>query len=255
MSRVSPSTAPRIFDALDRERAVRRDGEGAVVEQVVQLNRDAAAVRLAHAEPDRSERRRQKRRVHRLGHGRRELAAIDEVLERPEARDVGLGFLDGAVGVLQRLPHGGGLAVHGDAVRPSPCISSCIRMCVKNASNDDVRPIGRRERDLRDRHQHAIELRLLHVLQHDPLGALLADDALVVRQVVGGRLHAAIAVAGGEDDVDDADRRQARRASGCGATGRSAGGPRSPAARRRSAASFADSASSRTVMNASNAAL
>ena len=34
------------------------------------------------------------------------------------------------------------------------------------------------------------------------------DDALVVGQVVGGGLHAAVAVAGGEDLVDDADRRE-----------------------------------------------
>ena len=37
--------------------------------------------------------------------GGRQHALVDQVLQRPQARDVGLGFLDGAVGLLQLLPH------------------------------------------------------------------------------------------------------------------------------------------------------
>ena len=65
-----------------------------------------------------------------------------------------------------------------------------------------------RQRDLGDREQDHLELRVLHVLQHHALGALLAHDALVVGQVVGGRLHTAVAIARREHDVDDANWRQ-----------------------------------------------
>ena len=81
-------------------------------------------------------------------------------------------------------------------------------MWVKKASNDSVALIGRRQHDLRDRQQRLGELRVLHVLQHHALGALFADDALVVRQVERRGLDAAVAVAGGVDLVDDGDRRQ-----------------------------------------------
>ncbi len=65
-----------------------------------------------------------------------------------------------------------------------------------------------REHDLRNRHQRLRELRVLHVLEHHALGALLARHALVVRQVEGGRLNAAVAVAGGEDLVHHHERRE-----------------------------------------------
>ena len=42
-----------------------------------------------------------------FGDRRIELLVIGELLQRPQARDVGLGFLDRAVGLLQLLPHGG----------------------------------------------------------------------------------------------------------------------------------------------------
>ena len=121
---------------------------------------------------------------------------------------------------------------------PRPCISSCIRMCVKKASKDTFARSAGASATFEIGTQDDVELRLLHVLQHHPLAALLADDPLVVGQVEGGGLHAAVAVAGREHEVDDPDRRQRRRASGCGTPDRWAGGPRSPAARRRSAASF-----------------
>ena len=64
------------------------------------------------------------------------------------------------------------------------------------------------ENRLRDRDERLCELGILHVLQHHALGALLADYALVVREIEGRRLHAPIGVAGGEDLVDDDDRRE-----------------------------------------------
>ena len=63
------------------------------------------AVRLVDAEADRSERRGEERRVHRPLERLVEHALVDQVLERPQAGDVGLGFLERAVGLLQLLPH------------------------------------------------------------------------------------------------------------------------------------------------------
>src|SRR6185295_9786907 len=73
----------------------------------------------------------------------------------------------------------------------------------------DVLLVRRRQDDLRDRHERLRELRVLDVLQHHALGALLLRDALVVRQVEGGGLDAAVRVAGGEHLVDDNDGREA----------------------------------------------
>ena len=78
---------------------------------------------------------------------------------------------------------------------------------MKNASNDDVLPIVSGQGHHADRLKHHLELRLLVVLQHHPLRALLGDHALVVGQVEGRRLHAAIGVARREHRVDDPDRR------------------------------------------------
>ena len=78
---------------------------------------------------------------------------------------------------------------------------------MKNASKATLLLVGRRQDDPRDRHQHLVELGLLVVLQHHPLAALLPDHALVVGQVVGRGLHAAIGVAGREHGVDHRDRR------------------------------------------------
>ena len=56
--------------------------------------------------------------------------------------------------------------------------------------------------------QHLVELGLLVVLQHHAFAALGGDDALVVGQVEGRRLHAAVAVARREHGVHDGNRRQ-----------------------------------------------
>ena len=87
--------------------------------------------------------------------------------------------------------------------------------------------------------------RLLPFSLHDPL---------VVGQVVGGGLHAAVAVAGGEDDVDHADggQRAELRIAVAGVDGQRV---LQPLQLRREAGQLCVSASSRTVMNASKAAL
>ena len=80
---------------------------------------------------------------------------------------------------------------------------------MKKASNATLPWSVGGEHDLRDRHEDLGELGVLHVLQHHALGALLLQHALVVRQVEGRGLHAAVGVARGEHDVDDGQRRKA----------------------------------------------
>ena len=126
---------------------------------------------------------------------------------------------------------------------------------MKNASNDTSFCCAAGSATFAIGSRTIVELRVLHVLQHHALGALLADDALVVGQVEGGGLHAAVAVAGREDDVDDADRRQRAELAGCGTSGSIGRAFSSSCSCAENACSFFDSASSRTVMNASNAAL
>ena len=82
-----------------------------------------------------------------------------------------------------------------------------------------------------------------------------AIDALVVGQVEGRGLHAAVAVAGREDGVDDANRRQrAELRVAILRIDRQVVLDLLQLARRTASASSV-SASSRSVMNASNAAL
>ena len=164
---------------------------------------------LVDAEADRPERRREERRVHRLLHRLRQDALVDEVLQREQAGDVGLGFLEVARGLLHRLADGRGAAVDGDAVR-AEAVHQLVHQDVREEGVErDVALIGRREHDLRDRHEDLRELGVLHVLQHHALGALLLQHALVVRQIEGRGLHAAVRVARGEHDVDDRQRRKA----------------------------------------------
>ena len=81
-------------------------------------------------------------------------------------------------------------------------------MCVKNESKASADCSARVQHDSRDRNQCLVELRVLHVLQHDALRAFFLHDALVVRKIERGSLHAAVAFAGAEDFVDDANRRR-----------------------------------------------
>ncbi len=197
------------FGEVHGERAVRLRDEPALVEQIVQLDGDAFAVRLIHAEANGAERRRQIRRVERALERLRQHALVDQVLDREQPGDVRLRFLEKAVRLLQFLTDGGLAAADADAVRPE---------AVHQLVDDDVREegvegqvllIAGRQDDLRDRRERLRELRVLDVLQHDALRALLADHALVVRQIERGGLHAAVAVAGRVDFVHDDDRRHA----------------------------------------------
>ena len=64
---------------------------------------------------------------------------------------------------------------------------------MKNASNETSFCCALGERDFCDRLEDDRELRLLNVLQHHALRALFLDDALVVGEVEGRGLHAAVA--------------------------------------------------------------
>ena len=192
---VRPATASLIFASTTANVPSALTDERALIEQVVELQRDALAVRFGQAEANRPERRRQERRVHRRSRSQPRSTPLSSSCcsaHRPEMSAFASSSADDVV--LQRLPHG--RRRRATWCGPRPCISSCIRMWVKNASKRDLRPIRGAERDCRDRHQHLLELRVLHVLQHHALGALFLDDAVVVRQVERGRLHAAVAVAG-----------------------------------------------------------
>ena len=96
ISRVSAVTPALTCRQIHGERAIVARHEPALIQQVVQLNGDAAAVRLVDAEADRSERRRQKRRVERALERLRQHALVDQVLNREQAGDVGLRFLEEA---------------------------------------------------------------------------------------------------------------------------------------------------------------
>ena len=69
----------------------------------------------------------------------------------------------------------------------------------------DHRRLG--QRPPRDGQEHASELRLLHILQHDSLAALLLDHAVVVGQIVGRGLHAVSAIPRTDDLVHNSNRR------------------------------------------------
>ena len=119
---------------VDGEGAVGGHPEGARVEEVVELEGLPLAVGLVDAEADRAEGRGEEGRVHRPLERAVEDALVDQLLQRPQARDVGLRLLDRAVGVLELEAHGGLPAADLDVAGPRPCMSSCIRMWVKKAS-------------------------------------------------------------------------------------------------------------------------
>ena len=131
---------------------------------------------LREAEADGAEGGGEERRVHRPLQLAAEHALVHQVLERPEAGDVRLGLLERAVGLLQLLAHGGRAPAHLDLVGAEPMHQLVHEDVRKEGLEGDVLAIGEGK-----------------------------DHALVVGQVVGRRLHAAVAVAGGEDEVDHAD--------------------------------------------------
>ena len=100
---------------------------------------------------------------------------IDEELQGEESRDVGLGLFDRAVGVLELLPHGRRAAADGDVVRPQAVHQLVHQDVGEERVEGHVLPVVGRQRHLRDRLKHHAELRLLVVLQHHALRALLGE--------------------------------------------------------------------------------
>ena len=94
--------------------------EAALIEQVIELDGDAFAVRLGDTEADRSKGRREERGVQRLLQRLGQHALVDHVLDGEQPRDVGLGLFERAVGVLQLLPDRRLRATDRDVVRPEP---------------------------------------------------------------------------------------------------------------------------------------
>ena len=85
ISRVSPITFSRIFAASTVNVPSPLTLKPPLIEQVIQLDRLAAAVRFVDPEAQRSERRRQERRVHRLLESLVDLSLVDEILQREQA--------------------------------------------------------------------------------------------------------------------------------------------------------------------------
>ena len=103
---------------IHREGAVGAHDESALVQQVVQLNGDPAAVRLVDAESDRPERGGQERGVNLPFERLVDHAFVNQVLQGPETGDVGFRFFEIARRLLHRLPHGGLTAAERNGMRP-----------------------------------------------------------------------------------------------------------------------------------------
>ena len=165
-----------------------------MIKEVIELDGHSPSVRFVQSEADRPEDRREEGRVHRLFEFLVQLPVIDEELEREESRDVRLRFFDGAVGLLQFLAHGRRPFPRHDVVR-TQAVHQLVHQDVREKHLEvDVGLIGGGQRHLRNRHEDGLEFRVLVVLQHHALGALLGDDALVVRQVECRGLDAAVGV-------------------------------------------------------------
>src|SRR5882762_3571720 len=107
-----------------------------------------------------------------------------------------------AAGLLHGLAHRRSLP---SLVRPQPVHQLVHEDLREESLERDLPAIGPAQGDLRDGQERLAELGLLNVLQHHPLGPALPGDPLVIGQVVGGRLHAMVAVAAAEDLVDHLD--------------------------------------------------
>ena len=102
---------------IDGKGAIRVGDKAAVVAQIVELHRRAQSVRFARSEPDAPETGGEVGGVERAFQRFREHALVDHVLNGKEAGDVGLRFLERAVGFLQLFAHGRFAAVHRHVVR------------------------------------------------------------------------------------------------------------------------------------------
>src|SRR5262249_16994671 len=113
-------------ERLDRRaELLRHEGEAAIgpgserarVEEPVELDRGALAVRLVQAEADRTKHPGEVRGPERLSDLGWELALGDEALHRPETDDVCLALLDGAGELLDLGPGRGLPSIHDDLLR------------------------------------------------------------------------------------------------------------------------------------------
>ncbi len=172
---------------------------------MIQLNGHPAAVRRVDAESDRAERGGEEGRIHAPRDCGVHVLCVREPGERPETGDVGLGLFNRARGFLELLPHRRRAPADRDVVRPEP-VHQLVHQNMREESLEG-HPIlvGGCERHLRDGREHHPELRLLHVLQHHALAALLLHDTLVIGQVERSRLDAAVRIPRSEDHIDDAD--------------------------------------------------
>src|SRR5438034_11778978 len=75
-------------------------------------------------------------------------------------------------------------------------------------SESQISLLRRRKHYARDWNQSLIELRILHVLQHDSLRALFLNHALVIRQIERSGLHTTVSFARAKNFVHDANRRR-----------------------------------------------
>ena len=152
-------------------------------------------MRLVDAEANRAKHAGEIRCVERAFHALIDHAFVDQILQSPQPGDVRLRFFNRGIEFLQLLAHGRLLAVDGDVVR-SQSVHQLVRQNVcEERIEREVPLLGWIENDARDRNQGFIELRVLHVLQHDPFRAFFLHDPLVVRQIERGRLHAAVSFA------------------------------------------------------------
>ena len=136
------------------------------------------------------------------------LGVIHHVLQRKQSGDVGLGLFDRAIQLFQLLARIRVFALHLDLVRPQP-VHEFMRQDVGEERVEIHVDHGVfRQHAAGDRQQHAVKLRLLHVLEHDALAPLLLHHPIVIRQIVGGGLHAMRTVTGTQDLVHHADRRR-----------------------------------------------
>ena len=138
----------------------------------------------------------------------RQQVAVEQELQHEEAGDIGLGLFDGAVELFQFLARRSGAAANRYLVRTNS-VTELVRQNVhEEVIEAQVAARRRRQHLSRNGRQIHLEFRFLHVLQHDPLAALLLNHALVIGQVERGRANAVRTVASRQNFVHHADRSQ-----------------------------------------------
>ena len=196
---------------IEGEGAVGVRGDGAGIEVPVELERHALRVSGADAEAQRAECRGEEGGIHRALLGLVDDAGVHEKLQSPEAGDIGFRLFEAAVELAEFGADGGLATVDFDGLRPEPVHKLVHEDVGEERIERDVRLVGGSEDAFRDRNEHMRELRFLGVFQHHAFRAFLGDDTLVVGEIKGGGLDAAVGVAGAEDEIDDANRRVAAK--------------------------------------------